>query len=119
MTPELAKTYASFRPSCKTDTRWGTATVSVYANKPSAFTFLMQASFFGPLVSQITCESAEPDLTEDDLGLLRFAADKLQKEMQDAVVRTRPGPPSNIRWMRSLRSAAQRQSCLLDNRRGA
>ena len=98
-----------------------TATVSVYANKASAFTFLMQASFFvsRPLVSQITYESAEPDLTEDDLGLLRFAADKLQKEMQDAVVRTRPGPPSNIRWMRSLRSAAQRQSCLLDNRRGA
>ena len=69
--------------------------MSVYANKASAFAFLMQASFFvsRPLVSQITYESAEPDLTEDDLGFLRVTAAKVQKEMQDAVVRMRPGLP--------------------------
>ncbi|WP_051462590.1 site-specific integrase [Bradyrhizobium sp. URHA0013] len=32
----------------------------------------------------------EPGLTEDDLGLLRFAAEKVHKELQEAAVRMRP-----------------------------
>ena len=97
MTPELAKTFASFRPSCKTDTRWGTATVSVYANKASAFAFLMQASFFvsRPLVSQITYESAEPDLTEDDLGL--FEVRCRQGSERDAGRRRADAPRAAIK----------------------
>jgi hypothetical protein len=33
---------------------------------------------------------SEPGLTEDDLGLLRFASENIQKELQDAVARMRP-----------------------------
>ncbi|MEH2594945.1 hypothetical protein V1278_001858 [Bradyrhizobium sp. AZCC 1577] len=44
-----------------------------------------------PSVDQpIASEPDEPGLTEDDLGLLRFGAEKVHKEMQEAVVRMRP-----------------------------
>lgn len=37
----------------------------------------------------IAPEADQPGLTEDDLGLLRFAAEKAQKEMQECVARMR------------------------------
>ncbi|MBR1154383.1 hypothetical protein [Bradyrhizobium sp. JYMT SZCCT0428] len=44
-----------------------------------------------PSVDQpIAPEPEEPGLTEDDLGLLRFGAEKVHKEMQEAAVRMRP-----------------------------
>jgi hypothetical protein len=69
--------------------------VSVYANKASAFAFLMQASFFvsRPLVSQSRKNPPSPSGLKTISVFLRFAADKVQKEMQDAVVRMRPGLP--------------------------
>jgi hypothetical protein len=69
--------------------------VSVYANKASAFAFLMQASFFvsRPLVSQSRTNPPSPSGLKTISVFLRFAADKVQKEMQDAVVRMRPGLP--------------------------
>jgi hypothetical protein len=47
-------------------------------------------------------EPEEPGLTEDDLGLLRFAAEKVQKEMQEAVVRMRPPAPVKQRVTEEL-----------------
>lgn len=54
---------------------------------PRAGDFLRIPSIGKP----ITREPDEPGLTEDDLGLLRFAAEKVQKEMQEAVVRMNAG----------------------------
>src|SRR5712671_3490641 len=61
----------------------------------------------------------EPELTEDDLGL--FEVRCRQGSERDAGRRRADAPRAAMkhRLMRSLRSATQRQSCLLDNRRGA
>src|SRR6266851_729986 len=65
MTPELAKTFASFRPSSKTDARCGLREQGIGLRLPHAGEFLRIPSISKP----ITYESAEPELTEDDLGL--------------------------------------------------